>query len=200
MDREAIVAWHDSFLVRSLREDAAAASRDLLINKLGGAFWMPRIGRFALYRLAGLRIRTPDIYCGCTFVGTEPLEIGPLTFVNRNCYFESIAPITIGASSAIGMEVLIITSTHEFDAAGRFSETASGGPVRIGDRCWIGARAMILPGVTVGDDVVVAAGAVVTKDLPSGGLYAGVPARFIRAAPDGPRPPEIPPPATVPAS
>ena len=59
-------AWHDSFLVRSLREDAATAWRDLLVNTVAGAFWMPRIGRFVLYRLAGLRIRTPDVYCGCT--------------------------------------------------------------------------------------------------------------------------------------
>jgi acetyltransferase-like isoleucine patch superfamily enzyme len=85
--------------------------------------------------------------------------------------------ITIGRDCAIAREVIIRdTDAHQL-AGGEHPESAE---IRIGDRVWIGTRAIILKGVTIGDGAVIAAGAVVTKDIPPRSLAAGVPARVIR--------------------
>jgi maltose O-acetyltransferase len=171
-----------------LGQDISWGLRDLLVNAVGGNILVPRVLRYLIYRLAGLRIETPSIFPSCTFLGHGQVRIGPRTFVNRECYFEAVADISLGADSAVAMQVLFVTSAHTFDQDGRFASVATGLPIKVGDRCWIGARATVLPGVTIGDDVVVAAGSVVTRDCPSGGLYAGVPAVRIRELPRGPRP------------
>jgi maltose O-acetyltransferase len=74
---------------------------------------------------------------------------------------------------------MILTATHNL-VDGRVDHRRASRNVEIGDRVWLGARAMVLPGVTVGDGCVVAAGAVVTRDCEPDGVYAGVPARRIR--------------------
>jgi acetyltransferase-like isoleucine patch superfamily enzyme len=83
----------------------------------------------------------------------------------------------------IGPRVTIYTQNHTVDAQGgrRVLEPDTVAPVRIGSNCWIGTNAIILAGVDVGDDSVVAAGAVVTRDVPAGTLVAGVPARVVRS-------------------
>lgn len=168
-------------VLRSLGQDASWAGYDLVANQLAGSFLTPRAARFALWRAMGVQLELPVIiFSGCTMVGGAPLSIGRGTFVNRECYFERVGPISIGSETQIGMQAAFITSTHPFGDDGRFAMQPTGLPVVVGDRCWIGARATILPGVTVGDDVVVAAGAVVAKDCAPRGLYGGVPARRIR--------------------
>lgn len=166
--------------LRLLVEDVSWSLQHFVVNSVAGSFATPRPARMLLYRLMGLNVATAAIFDRCIMVGSGPVSIGKGTFINRECYFEAVGPITIGTDTAVGMQVAFVTSTHPFDEAGRFSADPEGLPVVIGDRCWIGARAMILPGVTIGDDVVVAAGAVVTKDCAASGLYAGVPARRIR--------------------
>ena len=166
--------------VKILLEDVSWGLRDLLVNGVAGFMLTPRALRYVLYRLAGLGIRTPNIFPDCTFLGDGKVQIGRGSFVNRECYFEAVGDITIGEDVAIAMQVLFVTSTHPFDAEGRFEPQATGRPIRVGDRCWLGARVTVLPGVTIADDVVVASGAVVTKDCASGGLYAGVPAVRVR--------------------
>ena len=170
-----------------LGQDIAWGLRDLFVNRLAGHLLVPRALRYALYRLAGMDIRTPNIFPHCTFLGDARIRIGEHSFVNRECYFEAVGDITIGRDTAVAMQVLFVTSTHAFDSQGRFAKASTGQPIRIGDRCWLGARVMVLPGVTIGDDVVVAAGSVVTRSLESGGLYAGIPAVRIRDLPRGPR-------------
>ncbi len=167
-------------VVRSLRQDVSWGVHQLVINGIAGSYLTPRLARIALYRLMGVRVDTTAIFDGCTLVGGAQITIGRDTFLNRACYLEAVGPISIGAATAVGMEVAFITSHHPIDKDGRFSVEATGLPITVGDRCWIGARATILPGVTIADDVVVAAGAVVAKDCATGGLYAGVPARRIR--------------------
>jgi maltose O-acetyltransferase len=88
--------------------------------------------------------------------------------------------IEIGPNCLLGPEVLILTSIHALGPDGGITRRSEARDVRIGDGTWLGARAMIMPGVNIGAGVVVAAGAVVTKDCESGGLYAGVPARKLR--------------------
>jgi len=93
-----------------------------------------------------------------------------------------IGPVTIGSHVNLAQGITVTALNHNFsDTAKRIDEQGvSTKPVVIGDDVWVGANAVILPGVTIGSHVVVAAGAVVTKDVPSHTLVAGVPAKVIR--------------------
>jgi maltose O-acetyltransferase len=166
-------------LGRSLRDDAKAAPWRLWVNSLGGNPALPRVLRWAVYRTGGLDIRTANVYPGCTFVARH-VSIGADTFVNRGCLFEGAGPLQIGRDCQIAMEAMFLTSTHPWLPEGGFARRPANLTTTVGDRCWVGARAIVLPGVTVGDDCVIAAGAVVAADCQPGGLYAGVPARRVR--------------------
>jgi len=106
------------------------------------------------------------------------LRLGERVFVNSGCRFQDQGGITIGDDALIGHNVVIATLNHDLDPGQR--GTTAPRPVVIGDRVWIGANATVLPGVTIGDGAVVAAGAVVTKDVPPRTVVGGVPARVIR--------------------
>ena len=108
------------------------------------------------------------------------ITIGPATFVNYDCVFLDCAWITIGAEVQIAPGVHLYTATHPLDAATRRSGLESARPITIGDGAWLGGRVVVCPGVTIGENTVVAAGSVVTKDLPPGVLAAGSPCRVIR--------------------
>jgi acetyltransferase-like isoleucine patch superfamily enzyme len=107
------------------------------------------------------------------------LRFGHNVFVNHGCSAMDIGGIEIGDDVMIGPNVSLISSGHPLDPATRRSEITSA-PIRIGRGVWIATGAMVLQGVTVGDDAVVAAGAVVTRDVPPRTLVAGVPARVVR--------------------
>ncbi|MGA8114955.1 MAG: DapH/DapD/GlmU-related protein [Actinocatenispora sp.] len=155
-------------------------TRHTLLNGIVGSTLVPRPLRWAAYRAAGAKVATGNIFPGLHLAGpARNLSIGADTFVNIGCFIELVAPVRIGADCQLGMQVLIATSHHESDEDGRISRRPVGRPVIVGDRVWIGARAVLLPGVTVADDAVVAAGAVVTGDCPEPGVYAGVPARLL---------------------
>jgi acetyltransferase-like isoleucine patch superfamily enzyme len=103
------------------------------------------------------------------------VTIGDRTFVNRRTEFVCGESITVGTDCAISWDVCITdTDSHSLDGGQRTS------PVIIGNRVWIGARAMILKGVTIGDGAVVAANSVVTRDVPPRTLVGGSPARVLR--------------------
>jgi acetyltransferase-like isoleucine patch superfamily enzyme len=108
------------------------------------------------------------------------LRFGRNVFVNHGCSAMDIGGIDIGDDVMIGPNVSLISSGHPLDPATRRSEITAA-PVRIGRGVWIATGAMVLQGVSVGEDAVVAAGAVVTKDVPPRTLVAGVPARVVRA-------------------
>ena len=96
-------------------------------------------------------------------------------FINENVQITCGDKIEIGEGTAIARDVII----RSFDGHPIDGQSMSA-PITIGKHVWIGQRAMILKGVTIGDDAVIAAGAVVTKDIPAGCLAAGVPAKVIR--------------------
>jgi len=98
-------------------------------------------------------------------------------------FFDGSAPIHIGKNCGIGMEVLFCTSTHLPGPPTERAGPVHPQPITVGDGCWIGARAVILPGVTIGEGCVIAAGAVVHRDCAPNSLYAGVPARRIKELP-----------------
>ena len=109
--------------------------------------------------------------------GWGRIRIGDRVFVNCGTVLISVLEVTIGDDVALANEVYIMDS-NSHGVEGRPHVEA---PVRIGNGTWVGARAMILPGVTIGSRVVVAAGSVVTRDVPDDVLVAGNPARVVRS-------------------
>jgi maltose O-acetyltransferase len=138
--------------------------------------------RHAMYRRAGIRTETKDIGPACYF-HTSDIRIGADTLINHGCHFENIAAVDIGARCDFGMRVLVVTSTHEPGGPGRRAGRWGVLPVRVADGCWVGAGAILLPGVTVSAGCVIAAGAVVREDCAPNGLYGGVPARRLDELP-----------------
>ena len=112
---------------------------------------------------------------------TEPRNIRIGRDVERSfalsggCYIQGINGIRIGDGTLFGPGVKIISANHARELATHVQSE----PIEIGKRCWIGANSVILPGVRLGDDVTVGAGAVVTKSFASGSVIAGNPARVI---------------------
>lgn len=115
------------------------------------------------------------------------ITIGPRTFVNYDCVMLDVAPIRIGAHCQIATRVQLLTATHPVDPVARRAGWESGAPITLADNVWLGGGVVVCPGVTVGEDTVVGAGAVVTRDLPAGVVAAGVPARVVREITDADR-------------
>jgi acetyltransferase-like isoleucine patch superfamily enzyme len=107
------------------------------------------------------------------------VRIGRCSHIGRNCTIDARSPLTIGDNVALSPEVMILAGTHDVNDP-EFSDSEVGPwAVSIGDHVWIGTRAMIMPGVTVGRGAVVAAGSIVTKDVAPLAIVAGVPAKPI---------------------
>lgn len=112
--------------------------------------------------------------------GGSEIRVGRNVFVNQNCTFYDLGGLHIGDDVMIGPNVSIITTGHPLDPALRRSVTL-GKRIVIERNVWIAAGATIIGGVTVGENAVVAAGAVVTRDVAPNSLVGGNPARFIRS-------------------
>lgn len=106
------------------------------------------------------------------------IKIGKNVFINSGCCFQDQGGIELGDGCLIGHQVVIATLNHDLDPQKRGGMFPAA--VKLGKNVWVGAHATILPGVTVGDNAVIAAGAVVTKDVPAYCVAAGVPARVIK--------------------
>ena len=106
----------------------------------------------------------------------SPIAIGGGTFVNYDCVMLDVAPITIGRACQLASRVQLLTATHPIDPGPRRRGWEYGRPITLGDNVWLGGGVIVCPGVSIGDDTVVGAGAVVTRDLPSGVVAFGVPA------------------------
>jgi maltose O-acetyltransferase len=158
-----------------------------------------RTARMAFHAAAGLvnaclpgRLRPAGLRCLGVRVGhrvtlgrgllllSRDLTIGDRVFINVGVIIDNKASVVIGDDVAIGPGVLITAAGHDMSNPARRQGTVRAVPVRIERGSWIGARAVILPGVTIGEGAVVAAGAVVTRDCKPHTLYTGVPAREAR--------------------
>ena len=108
--------------------------------------------------------------------GGARTQLGTGTFVNHGAYFMDGGGITIGKNVFIGPFCGFYTATHPLDYARRNRGLEKALPIKVGDNCWFGANVTVLPGVTIGSGCVIAAGSVVTKDVPDNSIAAGVPA------------------------
>jgi maltose O-acetyltransferase len=123
----------------------------------------------------GTEIR-PPFHCDYGY----QIHIGARTFVNFGVIALDVARITIGDDVQIGPRAQLLTPTHPVEPAPRRAGWEAAEPITIGDNVWLGGGVIVCPGVTIGADTVVGAGAVVTRDLPAGVLAVGVPARVVR--------------------
>jgi acetyltransferase-like isoleucine patch superfamily enzyme len=115
------------------------------------------------------------VHMGC-FVTGRSIRIGRNTVINRRCYLDGRAGLTIGDNVSVSPECYLLSLGHDPQAP---DFRAVPGPVAIGDYAWLGARSMVLPGVVLGEGAIVGAGAVVTKSQPPYAIVAGIPARPI---------------------
>lgn len=123
------------------------------------------VGRGAIIR--------PPFYCDYGF----NIHLGEGVFLNFNCVILDVVQVHIGDHTQIGPGVQILTADHPRSAEERATGLEFGRPIRIGRHVWIGGGAILLPGVTVGDDALIGAGSVVTRDVPAGATVVGNPAR-----------------------
>ncbi|MEM8956390.1 MAG: sugar O-acetyltransferase [Pseudomonadota bacterium] len=121
---------------------------------------------------SGATIR-PPFHCDYGY----NIRLGDGVFLNFGCVVLDVMRVDIGDLTQIASGVQILTADHPRDAETRRSGLENGRPVTIGRNCWIGAAAVLLPGITVGDDAIIGAGAIVTRDVAPGQTVVGNPAR-----------------------
>ncbi|SDI00590.1 maltose O-acetyltransferase [Alteribacillus persepolensis] len=108
------------------------------------------------------------------------IHVGSNVFMNMDCVFLDVGEINIGDNCLIGPGVHIYTPHHPLNPKERLSGKECGKPVKVGNNVWIGGRAVINPGVSIGNDAVIASGAVVTKNVPSRAVVGGNPAKILK--------------------
>lgn len=118
----------------------------------------------------------PPFYCDYGF----NIEVGKNFYANYNCTILDVAKVTIGDNCLLAPNVAIYTAGHPVHPDSRNSGYEYGIEVTIGDNCWIGGNTVICPGVHIGNNVVVGAGSVVTKDIPDWSVAAGNPCKVVR--------------------
>jgi len=116
-----------------------------------------------------------------TWLNSDNIELGKKVAFNNNCYINGFGGLKIGDRTGIGPGVMIHTANHATDTSKPIVEQGwESRPVSIGKDCFIGMGVIILPGVTIGDDVIIGAGSVVNKDIPSWSLAVGNPCKVIK--------------------
>jgi maltose O-acetyltransferase len=192
--RPAIQHAHDSLvnrpsrILRVIQEECAGLHVRLLLARSALAL-LPldvggRVRAFAL-RLAGFRIGHGTIMAGTPRITGRKniyrnLVIGRGCWFNVGCFFDLSATIKIGNDVSFGHEVAVLTSSHSVGQSSRRASSLYFRPTTVGDGAWLGSRCTILPGTNIGAGAVVAAGALVNRDVPPNTVVAGVPARPVK--------------------
>ena len=133
--------------------------------------------RKIFYIISGIELPLDStIHIGANFFNPSNIVIGHDTIIGDHCFLDGRAPLIIGNHVGIASQVLIYNDEHDINSP---DYSNSFGPVTIGDYVFIGPRAIILPNIKIGTGAVVAAGAVVTKDIPEYEIWGGVPAKKI---------------------
>ncbi len=131
-----------------------------------------RLGERSLL-MGPLRITGPGDSAELLSIGEDVVITGPL-------HVDVGARVAIGDRTYIGHDVTLLTVDHEIASGKQRCGEPQAGPITIGSGAWLGSKVIVLPGVTIGDGAVVAAGAVVTRDVPANTIVGGVPARVLR--------------------
>lgn len=177
-----------SKLGQVLREELGGLHLRLLLARLLLVPLPSDVGgrlRVLVLRLAGLSIGHGTIMVGTPKITGSGnfyklLKVGRDCWFNIECVLDVHAEVMIGDRVSFGQQVMLLTNTHELGPSAWRSGLLKALPVKIGDGAWLGARCTILPGVIVGEGAVVAAGAMVTTDVSTNTLVAGVPATVVR--------------------
>lgn len=156
-DNRRISAWMERF-------NATGATPDARLPLMQEAFG--HVGRDVVIR--------PPFHCDYGY----NISLGDGVFLNFNCIILDVVAVTIGDGTQIGPGVQILTADHPRDPERRRQMLEFGRPVSIGRNVWIGGGAIILPGITIGDDAIIGAGSVVTRDVPAGATAVGNPTRL----------------------
>lgn len=163
----------------TIKQIALRYLENFYFNMLVASPLVPRQLRWILLRAGGLDVQHAAIDSRGFYRG-RAISIGRGTHCNVGVWIEANAPVVIGERCGIGHRAMFLTSGHAMGDAEQRSGSPVPLPITVGDGVWIGAQSLVLPGVTIGDGCVIAAGAVVTTDCEENGLYAGVPARLVR--------------------
>jgi acetyltransferase-like isoleucine patch superfamily enzyme len=154
-----------------------------ITGELNGGYQEPARVRELLSRLTGKPVdETVTLFPPFNADFGKNITLGKRIFINSGCKFQDQGGVVIGDDCLIGHNVVIATLNHDLAPSRRADMHPA--PVVIGRNVWIGSNATILPGVTIGDDAVVAAAAVVTKDVPEKSVVVGSPARVVRSLSD----------------
>ena len=181
---EYIAAMHDGLYLEKGTELTAcmrpmAREAQKITAEINGAYHTPEEQRALMSELTGKPVDEgfalfPPIYTDCG----RNLTIGKNVFINSGCCFQDQGGVVLGDHVLVGHQVVFATLNHDLDPARRAGMQPA--PIVVGDNVWIGAHATILAGVTIGENAVVAAGAVVTRDVPANTIVGGVPARVLK--------------------
>ncbi len=137
--------------------------------------------RRTYYQLLGLKIgKNSKILSGTFIIGPHHIEIGENTIVWHHCFLDGRIGLRIGNNVSVSLEACVLSQTHDVRSP---DFALAGGVTILEDRCWLGTRSMVLPGLKIGEGAVVAAGAVVTCDVEPYTIVAGVPARLVGTRP-----------------
>ncbi|MDO6707267.1 sugar O-acetyltransferase [Photobacterium sp. 1_MG-2023] len=118
----------------------------------------------------------PSFYCDYGY----NITLGENFYANHNLTILDVCPVRIGKNAFIGPNVMISAATHPIDPVERL-QTEDGAPISIGDNVWLGGNVSVLPGIRIGNNCVIGAGSVVTKDIPDNSVAAGNPCRVLRS-------------------
>ena len=158
-----------------LREEAFAVKA--LLNQMNNSSNPEEIAQI-LGTILDKKVQDVTVFTPLYINYGKHISIGKNVFINFDCTFLALGGITIEDDVLIGPKVSLVTENHPLDPKERKGLIAK--PIIIKKNAWIGANATILPGVTIGENAVVAAGAVVSKDVPDNTIVGGIPAKFIK--------------------
>jgi maltose O-acetyltransferase len=171
-----------------LQEEFGLFHLRLFLARLFCAPLPPYVGgriRASILRLVGFKIGTGNTFQGMPVITGggniySRFTTGKRCMLNVGCFLELGGTITIGSNVAVGYQCLLLTTDHAIGDRQYRAGPLTPKSIIIEDGAWLGARVTVLPGITIGAGSIVAAGALVTKDVPPNSMAAGVPAKFVR--------------------
>ena len=180
MHNEAVARW-PALRWQTVALRMRGRLRDLLREVIGPSRALPRRWRMACWVASGIRIGEGSRVEHGQHFANDRVTLGSRCYVNEGCHFDAgDAYIEVGDDVNIGTGVVLAAASHEIGPGTRRARGWISRPIVVGDGCWLGARVVVLPGVTIGRGCVIGAGSVVTKDTEPDGLYVGAPARRLR--------------------